>query len=64
MILRKTLFIFLRACLNLTLHYFESYFGGYFSVFMDMAGYVTSENRKTDRKQTQNKPDKKLLRKI
>lgn len=38
MILRKTLFIFLRACLNLTLHYFESYFGEYFSVFMGYGG--------------------------
>ncbi len=48
-----------RAYLNFTLLQFENCFRGCLSVFTRMiAGYLTSKNGKTDRKQTQNKADK------
>ena len=55
----------LRACLNFAQVYFESYFRGYFSIFVrSIADYVTSQNRKTDRKETQNNLKNLKLRKI
>ena len=51
--------------LNFTLPQFENCFRGCFSVFTRMiAGYLTSENGKTDRKQAQKGADKILNRKI
>ncbi len=44
----------LKACLNFARVRFERFFRGYFSVFKRMiAGYLTRENRKRDRKKTQ-----------
>ena len=44
----------LKACLNFTRVSFESFFRGYFSVFRRrIAGYLTRENGKKDRKKTQ-----------
>ena len=55
----------LRACLNFAQVYFESYFRGYFSIFVrNIADYVTSQNRKTDRKETQNNLKSLKFRKI
>ena len=55
----------LRACLNFAQVYFESYFRGYFSIFVrSIADYVTSQNRKTDRKETQNNLKSLKFRKI
>lgn len=44
----------LKACLNFARVRFESFFRGYFSVFRRMiAGYLTRENGKKDRKKAQ-----------
>ena len=43
----------LKACLNFAQVRFESFFRGYFSVFRMIAGYLTRENGKTDRKKAQ-----------
>ena len=44
----------IKACLNFAQVSFESFFRGYFSVFTRrIAGYLTRENRKRDRKKTQ-----------
>ena len=45
--------ITLKAYLNFTRIRFESFFRGCFSVFRRIAGYLTRENRKKDRKKTQ-----------
>ncbi len=51
----------LRACLNFAQSYFEGCFRGYFSVVMrSIAGYVTRDNRKIDRKEAQRGLNKKL----
>ena len=43
----------LKACLNFARVRFESFFRGYFSVFMRrIAGYLTRENGKIDWKKT------------
>ena len=54
--------LFFRACrLNLIQPYFEGCFQGYFSVVMrSVAGYVTNNNRKRDRKEAQKGDDKNL----
>ena len=50
----KNLHFSVRTCLNFALPQFENCFRGCFPVFTRMiAGYLTSENGKTDRKQTQ-----------
>ena len=50
-----------RVCLNFARLYFESCFGGYFSVVIrNVAGYVTKDNRKRDRKETKVRLDKNL----
>ncbi len=49
----------LRACLNFALPQFENCFRGCFSAFTRrIAGYLTSKNGETDRKQTQKGADK------
>ena len=51
----------LRACLNFAQPHFEGCFRGYFSVVMrSVAGYVTNNNRKRDRKEAQKGADKNL----
>ena len=48
----------LRACLNFAQPHFEGCFRGYFSVVMRIvAGYVTNNNRKRDRKEAQKGAD-------
>ena len=57
-----------RACLNFAQPHFEGCFRGYFSVVMrsvsvvmrSVAGYVTNNNRKRDRKEAQKGADKNL----
>ena len=59
-----SVFLF-RACLNFALPQFENCFRGCFSAFTRMiAGYLTSKNGETDRKQTQKGADKIFNRKI
>ena len=51
----------IRACLNFAQPYFEGCFRGYFSVVVrSVAGYVTNNNRKRDRKEAQKGLNKKL----
>ena len=54
-----------RACrLNFAQPCFEGYFRGYLSaVARNVAGYVTNNNRKIDRKKAQNKLNKNLKEK-
>ena len=55
----------LRACLNFALPQFENYFRGCFSAFTRrIAGYLTSKNGETDRKQTQKGADKNTIGKF
>ena len=50
-----------RSCLNFAQPHFEGCFRGYFSVVMrSVAGYVTNNNRKRDRKEAQKGADKNL----
>ena len=52
----------LRACLNFAQVYFEDCFRGCSSDFIRrIAGYLTHKIGKTDRKQTQKKPDNTAL---
>ena len=56
--------IFLRACLNFAQPHFEGCFRGYFSVVMRIvAGYVTNNNRKRDRKEDVTNNNRKRDRK-
>ncbi len=52
----------MRACLNFAQVYFENCFRGCFSDFIRrIAGYLTHKIGKTDRKQTQKRPDNMTL---